>query len=95
MVKIHNGSNLFVHIIVFQCSINIPLGCFHCFFTISQPKPILCDADENGGCEEIRGEGIRSVDERLGADENEGWTSGFLKAVSFWISLVFITCFVG
>lgn len=45
--------------------------------------------------EEIRGEGIRSVDERLGADENEGWTSGFLKAVSFWISLVFITCFVG
>lgn len=73
MAKIHNGSNLFVHIIVFQSSINIPLCCFHCFFTVSQPKPILCDADENGEVrEEIRAKGIGSVDERLGANEHKG-----------------------
>lgn len=99
MVKIHKASNLFVHVIVFQCSINIPLCCFRCFCTISRQKPLLCDVHENGGWgevgEEMRGKGIRSVDERLGADENEGWTSAFLMAVSFWISFVFIPCFVG
>lgn len=49
MVKIHKASNLFVRVIVFQCSINIPLCYFHCFFTISQQKPLLCDVHENGG----------------------------------------------